>query len=350
MDNSDNNLKNLIINIGETLILNSITDAVFIINTDKEILFWNEGAELLTGYSIAEVIGKKCSNFFSSIDENGNDLCLTDNCPTTKCLKHGKLAIEKVYALHKNNRRYPIQGNASPIKDKEGNIIGAIEIIRDVSIEDDYRILQEKFKKLIKQYVSNSTFDHVSRQSVSDYKGKDLIKDITILFVDIVGFSKIAELNPPEEVINLINEIFSIFEVITKEHFGDIDKFIGDAILATFIDANDAVNAAKSILETLPHFNENRKKHGKDTIHLHFGINSGKVIHGEMGTTGRKDLTVIGDAVNIAFEVEKISDPDTIYITLTTYSRLRDAKGFSYLGKRLLKGRQETIDIYSFCY
>ena len=349
MDNSDIYLKKLITNNYVVLILNSIYDAVYIVNKNKEIVFWNKGAESITGYCNDKVIGRRCSdNILNHIDENGNCLCLTDDCPLITCFKHGKSAIEKIYPLHKDNRRFPILGKASPIKDKDGNIIGAIEIFRDITSEEDFRILQEKFKTLIKKYVSSTTYEEISKQSDSGYIGKNTVKDSTVLFVDVVGFKKFSELNPPEEVIKLLNDIFGICEVITKESYGDIDKFIGDSIMATFIDANDAVNAARSILESLHHFNENREKQGKDPVHLHFGINSGKVIQGEIGTLGRKDLTVVGDIVNTAFGIAKISEPDSINITLSTYSRLKDIKGFSYKGKLPIIGKQESIDIYAY--
>lgn len=144
----------------------------------------------------------------------------------------------------------------------------------------------------------------------------------------------------------LLNHIFGICEVITKDKYGDIDKFIGDAVMATFVDANDAVNAAKSILGILQHYNEDRAKRGKEDIHLHFGINSGKVIHSEVGTLSRKDLTVIGETVNIAFSISENSKPDSINISLSTYSRLKEVKDFEYKGKFPLRGKLESIDIY----
>ena len=111
--------------------------------------------------------------------------------------------------------------------------------------------------------------------------------------------SIIVSESTPRQVVEVLNDVFGICDVITREKHGDIDKFIGDAIMAVFIDAQDAVEASEKILhEALPYFNRLRAEEGLVPIRIRIGVNSGIVLQGDVGTTDRKDLTVIGDVVN----------------------------------------------------
>ena len=139
-------------------------------------------------------------------------------------------------------------------------------------------------------------------------------------------------------------------DVITRERHGDIDKFMGDAIMAVFIDANDAVEAGADILgKALPHFNALRDKDGLEPINVRIGINSGHVVQGDIGTTDRKDLTVIGDVVNAAQRIETLCEPGHMLISEATYSRLRKEVSARFLpqGAISIRGRAEPIRVFT---
>ncbi len=329
-----------------SVLLNAIYDGVYIVNKNREILFWNDSAERITGHKRAEVLMHCCADdILNHIDEDGNSLCL-NMCPLTKSMLMDKTIEAKVYPLHNDKSRFPVLTRVSPIKDRTGEIVGAIEVFRDITKDEDLRILQEKFNQLIKKYVSNTTYKEVEKRAISGQKNTTSMKDLTILYVDVAGFTQFAERNELVEITKLLNEVFCLCEVITKEFHGDIDKFMGDSIMATFVDANDAVGAAEKIIKELSDLNDKKIKAGKEPVGLHIGINSGMVIQAEIGTSERKDLTVLGDPVNIAAHIQRMSCVNIIYISESTYSRLKNHGNYVFHEKILPKGKTEPIAVY----
>lgn len=114
-------------------LLDSLTDGVYFIDSNRKITYWNKAAERLSGYSAQEVIGKSCGdNLLRHIDEDGKPLCLT-RCPLSATMDDGQSREAGVYMHHKFGHRLPVFVRASPIKDELGNIIGAVEVFSDNS-------------------------------------------------------------------------------------------------------------------------------------------------------------------------------------------------------------------------
>ncbi|HOK06523.1 MAG TPA: adenylate/guanylate cyclase domain-containing protein [Syntrophales bacterium] len=332
-------------------VLDSLFDGVYIVDRRRRIVFWNRGAEAITGYGAQEVTGRRCAdNILNHIDGDGNLLC-RNLCPLLRTIRTGEATEAKVYPLHKDGRRFPVMTHIAPLRDETGRVIAGIEIFRDISLEEDYRHLQEKFQTLIKKYVSAATFEEVMAQAKAGAAGGANIRDLTVLFLDIAGFTSFSERRPPQEVVSMLNEVFGVCEVITRECHGDIDKFIGDAVMAVFVDANDAVEASVRILYgALTKMNLIREKDGLESVHIRIGINSGRVIQGDVGSKERKDLTVIGDVVNAAARIQAITDIDTIAVSEATYSRLKEdlAHRFVFLRKTTVKGKTKPVGIFQY--
>jgi PAS domain S-box-containing protein len=331
------------------LVLDSLFDGVYIVDRERRILFWNRGAEGLTGYTAAEVMDQRCSDdILNHIDEEGRMLC-KGRCPLVRCITTGEDVREKIYPLCKDGRRFPVETHVAALRDGTGAIIGAMEVFRDVSKTEDFRILQEKFNVLVQRYVSQVTYEEILSQAA----GADTrvaTRDMTVFYLDIVGFTALSEKVTPAETVKLLNDVFGMCGVITREKHGDIDKFIGDAIMAVFIDANDAVEAAETLLlEAFPCLNEQRAEAGLDPIQVRIGINSGVVVQGDIGTTDRKDLTVIGDVVNTAQRIESLTPPNSLRISEATYSRLNPANGkrFCFERETMVKNREMPVNLFA---
>ena len=328
-------------------VLNSIFDGIYVVDKDRKIIFWNRGAEEITGYSAKEVMGRCCSDdILNHIDENGILLC-RNACPLVETLHTGKDIRAKVYPLHKKGGRFPVQTHIGPIRNDNGEIVAGIEVFRDISKNEEFRILQEKFSKVVKKYMSSATFEEIMDQ-LKGSTGKACIKDLTVLYLDVVNFTGFSERHSPEETAKMLNDLFGICEVITKECHGDIDKFIGDAIMAVFIDANDAVLAGMKVLKALSQFNKTRVKEGHGETQIRIGVNSGLVMQVEIGTADRKDVTVIGDVVNTSSRIESVSDAMCMCISEATYSRLKDQKAFMPHKELRVKNRKEPLFIYKY--
>lgn len=327
-------------------VLDSIFDGVYIVDRERRIIFWNRAAEEMTGYLKQEVMGRCChDSMLNHIDDRGTMLCFTA-CPLARAIQTGESLRAKVYPTHKEGRRFPVYTHIGAIRDETGEIIAGIEVFRDITKEEDFRLLQEKFNALIKRYVSTATMEEVMDHLQGGTEGHARVRELTVLYLDVVGFTAYSERNPPAVVATMLNELFGVCEVITRECHGDIDKFIGDAIMAVFIDANDAVTAGRKVLSALVRLNETRKARGLEGVRIRVGINSGSVIQGEIGTSSRKDVTVIGDVVNTASRIESVTDPMCIGISEVTYSRLRDP-GQGWRCKTVqVKNRSEPVRVY----
>ncbi len=329
-----------------THVLDGVFDGVYIVDRDRKIVYWNRGAQEITGYSADDVDGRCCANnILCHLDEQGVELCRTA-CPLLRAIEQDINVRAKVYPLRKNGGRIPVETHISPIHDVAGKVIGAIEVFRDITAQEEYRILQEKFARLIRRYVSQTTYDDVLVQAQTEEQSGAARRELTVFFADVVGFTSISESSPPDVVLALLNDFFAVCEVVTAKHHGDIDKFMGDAALAVFFDANDAVNAAKGILGALVEVNSRRAAAGAPRFQIRIGINSGPVVQGDVGGAERKDLTVIGDAVNTAARIEKLCTPGAIRISEATWSRLRESDGFVPCGHIALRGKTAEIALF----
>lgn len=329
-----------------TTVLDSIFDGVYIVDKHRRIIFWNRAAEEITGHLRKDVMGRCChESILNHIDENGTMLCFAA-CPLQRSIQTGESIRAKVYPTHRDRHRFPVRTHIGPIRDERGEIIAGIEVFRDISGEEEFRLLQEKFNGLIKRYVSTATMDEVMDHLKGGAEGKARVRELTVLYLDVVGFTSFSERNSPEMVATMLNELFAVCEVITRECHGDIDKFIGDAIMAVFIDANDAVIAGGKVLSAVVRLNETRHERGLEGIQIRIGINSGSVIQGEIGTSSRKDVTVIGDVVNTAARIESATDPMRMGISEATYARLRDSGCFRQCKTIKVKNRSTPVTIH----
>jgi len=119
-------------NFYETL-LDNLYDGVYFVDRERKITFWNKAAERITGFTKAEVLGKRCAdNLLRHVDNRGNALC-EGACPLSHTLLDGQFRSASVFLHHKQRHRLPVAIGVAPITDKGLNIIGAVEIFRDNS-------------------------------------------------------------------------------------------------------------------------------------------------------------------------------------------------------------------------
>ena len=137
-------------------------------------------------------------------------------------------------------------------------------------------------------------------------------------------------------------------DVIFK-YEGTLDKYIGDAIMAVFgapLDMPDhcarAIRSALEMRERLEEFNSERKEGPK--IRIRIGINSGKVVAGEIGSINKKEYTVLGDTVNTASRLESsVCEPGMIVIGENTHEAVKDLFECRCLGETTLKGKEKRV-------
>lgn len=176
-------------------------------------------------------------------------------------------------------------------------------------------------------------------------------KPATVLFIDIKNFTFLAESLSTPEVASLLNEYFSIMTDIVFEHDGTLDKYMGDAIMATFgapyshgNDAEKAILAALRMRRELKSLMSRKEK--KNRFDVRIGINSGNVVAGYIGSMKRLQYTVLGDVVNVASYLESIAGLNEILIGEETFRQVKKLFPVEEAGKTRVKSGMREVRYY----
>lgn len=177
-----------------------------------------------------------------------------------------------------------------------------------------------------------------------------------ILFSDIENFTALSESLEPQEVLNFLSQYHEKMLKVIFENHGSLDKFIGDAIMATFgvphplqNDAMNAVNTALAMNEALDELNSDRQQRGEFCIKHRIGIHYGKVLAGNIGSRQQLEYTVIGDTVNTANRIEQACKQfkKTILLSHDVVLKAGDSFRFEPLGDVEVKGKNKPISVYT---
>ncbi len=180
-------------------------------------------------------------------------------------------------------------------------------------------------------------------------------KELTVLFSDLQGFTTLSEGLSPTELVSLLNEYLEGMTDIILRHRGTLDKYEGDAIMAFWgapLDDPDhalhAVQAALEMREFLAHLNERFKATGKPELVTRIGINSGKVVVGNIGSRQRFDYTVIGDEVNLASRLEGANKAYGTHLMIGERTRnlIGDAVMVRELDLIRVKGKRVPVQVF----
>jgi diguanylate cyclase (GGDEF)-like protein/PAS domain S-box-containing protein len=177
-------------------LLDEMSDGVYFVDQDRKILYWNEGAFRLTGYTAEELLGRHCQdNILCHVDHIGTKLCL-EGCPLSASLADGEAHRANVFLRHKEGRRVPISVRVQPIKAVDGSIAGAIEIFSDDSAKVEAQRRIEGMERLAfldhLTGLSNRRFMKMSiRTALSEYKVHKA--PFGMLMFDLDGFKAIND-------------------------------------------------------------------------------------------------------------------------------------------------------------
>ncbi len=220
-----------------------------------------------------------------------------------------------------------------------------------------YKFISEQLEKkyvtdLFGRFVAPEVVNEIINGNVSVELGGAL-REVTVLFVDVRGFTTFSEITPPETVVTIINKYLNLTSSAILNNKGTLDKFIGDATMAVFNAPNPmpqhALCACKTALEMQKHAavlqQEIFETYGVD-LRFGIGINTGQAIVGNIGSEFRMDYTVIGDTVNTAARLESNAKPDEIIISQAVYDCVKDKAEVTPLGELTVKGKKNTISVY----
>ena len=180
--------------------------------------------------------------------------------------------------------------------------------------------------------------------------------DASVLFSDIRGFTSLAEAQPPEETIELLNTWYTLMFDAIADHGGVVTMMMGDGLMAIFgapVPLPDhcasAVRAALGMVEMMDLFNVEREAAAKSRIRIGIGVASGEMVAGYAGTNERATYTCIGNTVNLAARLEAQTKIEgrTILVDRTTHAALAGRIASESLGAVALKGMAAPVEVYA---
>jgi class 3 adenylate cyclase len=180
-------------------------------------------------------------------------------------------------------------------------------------------------EEVIKRFVRPSIFEELKSGS-NPIEFKPVMRDLAVMFCDIRDFTRLTETLTAEDKQEYMNQYFSLMTGPIIANGGEVDKFIGDCVMALFPDGNKAVKAATEMRLQLQEFNRQMFAQGKMTIRNGIGIAKGPVMVGNFGSIEKLDRTVIGETVNIASRLESKTKMYHLEV-LVTEDIIRDLDG-----------------------
>ncbi len=203
---------------------------------------------------------------------------------------------------------------------------------------DEIGYLTEAFNNMASDLLQKSQVENAFSRFVSPTIAKQIMSNLdqvklggrhveaTVLFADIVGFTRLSENLPAAEVAELLNEYFGYIATVSHLHHGTIDKYMGDCVMLVFgVPEHDpdhrynAVACAVMIQALVEELNRKRQQQDLFPVRFRIGINSGDMLAGNLGSSQRMQYTVVGDSVNLASRLHSAAGEGEIIITEALY-------------------------------
>ena len=225
---------------------------------------------------------------------------------------------------------------------------------RNVRVHHD-AVAARRREQHIRQTFQKYVPEHVIGSALGAERAPASVRNVTILFADIRGFTRLSEILEPEAVLALVNEYFEAMEPALDRFGGIIDKFMGDSIMAVFgvpepddRDAANAVEAALDMQARLRILNEKRSTENRPAFRMGIGLHSGPVVSGHIGAHRRQDYTVLGDSVNLAARLEKLAKlySSEILLTEATLEESKTDRPVREADLLLVRGRIEATRVF----
>jgi class 3 adenylate cyclase/GAF domain-containing protein len=215
---------------------------------------------------------------------------------------------------------------------------------------------QEKnIRQMFQKFVPEKIVDKIVHGRETERKIIEEIKMLTLLNIDIRGFSVLAQSMGPQKTVSVLNYFFSIMGGIVFKHHGIVDKYLGDGFLAIFgapvsssRDADNAVFAALEMREAIDDVNEYFEREIGCSLEIGISVNTGEVIVGNIGFEKKMDYTVIGDSVNIVFRMQALTKSfvNSILISEKTNRAVQTRLDVRKVEKALINSTIEGLTIY----
>jgi PAS domain S-box-containing protein len=348
--------------IAPLTVLEAAVESVLVTAADLEppgptIVYVNPAFVRMTGWSTEEIAGQSPR----VLQGPSTDRSVFDDL--NRRLRRGETWEGRTVNYRKDGREFVMEWSIAPIRDNCGDIYQYVAVQRDVTarVETERKLeraresvidglrKREHMHETFGKFIPNAVVDRIIAEA--GILEPDL-REATVFFSDIADFTTLAEHMDPRSIILLLNEYFSLVTAPIENRGGVIHQFQGDAILATFNlpvqDSRHAANAVEAALEIQDTLGTHRFGNSS-TLDTRIGINTGTVVAGTVGSSGRLGYTVHGDAVNLAARIEQENKRfgTQILITEATAREIGDEFDCRAVETIPVRGRRQPVTIYN---
>jgi adenylate cyclase len=353
--------------------LEAMPVGVGVINAESKVYYINKKAKEIFGKAaVPDIPAEQLSEVYQLYQAGTLQHCPVEELPIIRALR-GETSVSDNLEVRHDDKIIPLEIQATPIYDKDGKIVYAINTLQDITGRkkaeaDRTKFMEELFEvncnlelaldaeleivEATSRFVPNQFLSFLGCESIVDVKLGDQVElEMSVLFSDIRDFTTLSEQMTPENNFKFINSYLSRMEPSIVENHGFIDKYIGDAIMALFSEgADDAVKAGIAMLHDLVEYNQYRAAVGYIPIQIGIGINTGSLMLGIVGGPNRMEGTVISDTVNLASRIESLTKNYgvSLLITQQTFDRLTNPADYAIrvVDRVQVKGKVEMVTIY----
>ncbi len=263
--------------------------------------------------------------------------------------------VQPVFNLMHASQRVAEGDLEARVDDKSKDEIGALARAFNRMTEGlkEREFIKDIFGRVVSKEVRETLIHNFTEGGV--HLGGEL-REVTMIFTDIRDFTSLAEKYDPRETVAILNEFFTEMLDVVNQYHGLVNKFGGDSTLIVFgapvaqpDHAQRAVECALAMRKRLSEFNTRRAQRGFDPVRIGIGVNTGTVVAGQIGSMGRFEYTVIGDAVNLTSRIQGLNKDYPEYNLLISESTFRAASALPIrvkdLGLHRVKGKQSRVRV-----
>jgi len=249
-------------------IIENLHDGLYFVDRDRVITYWNKAAEQISGFTANEIVGKSCSDdILTHVDGEGNSLC-DGMCPLAATIADGKARQAEVYMHHKDGHRIPVSIRVSTLTDRDGYIIGGIELFTDISNQTANELMVKELEKLalLDNLTQLANRNYIEKEVQSRFEEQKRYNvPFGILFIDIDHFKKFNDIyghDVGDDILKLVANTF----VANARPFDFYGRWGGEEFVGIIRNINRKDlellgNRLRSLIENSYMIHENKKLH-----------------------------------------------------------------------------------------
>lgn len=360
--------------VDPALILEAAAESMLITTADltppgPTIVYVNPAFERMTGWRREEILGQTPR----VLQGPETDRTIFSHLETV--LAKGEPWNGQAVNYRKDRSTFVMEWSIVPLADADGEVRHYLAVQRDVTarVEAERRLAEAREAEHRAEQSRKNLARYFPPRLAEDLAGRDQPlgpvrrQDLTAMFVDIVGFTNLAEATPPEQIIELLRAYHRRVGRLVFAHGGSIEAYVGDAVVAVFgvpepspADAANGLACAAALLDDLAVWNERRIAAGFPPIEIGIGLQHGPAVLGDVGSENHLAFTAIGDTLNSASRLQQLTRTferqvlvgDNLVAAVRSGPAVAEAAAFlgrmTCLGEQEIRGRTNPLTVWAY--